>query len=69
MVGELQRQVGRNLRAIREQRGVSQERMAELVGVHRTYYGGLERGERNLSLQSLERLAEILEEEPLRLLG
>lgn len=68
MIGELQRQVGRNLRAIREGRGVSQEQMADVVGVHRTYYGGLERGERNLSLQSLERLADVLGEEPLRLL-
>ena len=59
-VGELQRIVGRNLRSIRTARGLSQEDFAELVGVHRTYMGGLERGERNLTLRSLERLADEL---------
>ena len=59
-VGDLQKVVGRNLRAYRLERGLSQEDFAEVVGVHRTYMGGLERGERNLTLQSLERLAEVL---------
>ena len=59
-VGDLQKVVGRNLRAYRMERGLSQEDFAEVVGVHRTYMGGLERGERNLTLQSLERLAEEL---------
>ena len=60
MEGELQRTVGRNLRAYREARGLSQEAFAELVGVHRTYMGGLERGERNLTLKSVERIADRL---------
>ena len=38
--------------------GMSQEAFAEVLGVHRTYMGGLERGERNLTLRSLERIAE-----------
>ena len=59
-VGDLQKVVGRNLRAYRLERGLSQEDFAEVVGVHRTYMGGLERGERNLTLQSLERIAEEL---------
>ena len=59
-VGDLQKVVGRNLRAYRMERGLSQEDFAEVVGVHRTYMGGLERGERNLTLQSLERIAEEL---------
>ena len=58
MEGDLQRTVGQNLRAIREARGLSQEAFAEMLGVHRTYMGGLERGERNLTLRSLERIAE-----------
>jgi transcriptional regulator with XRE-family HTH domain len=58
--GELQRTVGRNLRAYRETKGLSQEAFAELVGVHRTYMGGLERGERNLTLKSVERIADRL---------
>ncbi len=60
MEGELQRVVGRNLRYIRLERGYSQEAFAEVLGVHRTYLGGLERGERNLTLKSLERLASVL---------
>ena len=59
-VGDLQKVVGGNLRAYRLKRGLSQENFAEVVGVHRTYMGGLERGERNLTLQSLERIAEAM---------
>ncbi len=59
-IGDLQKVVGRNLRAYRKKKGLSQEDFADFVGVHRTYMGGLERGERNLTLQSLEKLAEAL---------
>jgi transcriptional regulator with XRE-family HTH domain len=58
--GELQRTVGRNLRAYRVERGLSQEAFARILEVHRTYMGSLERGERNLSLRSVERLAKKL---------
>lgn len=68
MEGDLQRTVGRNLRAYREAQGLSQEAFADLVGVHRTYMGGLERGERNLTLRSLERIAERIGVEPVALL-
>jgi transcriptional regulator with XRE-family HTH domain len=68
MEGDLQRAVGRNLRAYREGKGLSQETFAEELGVHRTYMGGIERGERNLTLKSLERIAERLELDPLALL-
>ena len=40
-VGDLQKVVGRNLRAYRMEKGLSQEDFAEVVGVHRTYMGGL----------------------------
>ena len=53
-VGDLQKTVGRNLRAYRLERGLSQEAFADVLGVHRTYMGGVERGERNLTLKSLE---------------
>jgi len=66
--GDLQRQLGLNLRRLRERRGMSQEAFADLVGVHRTYMGGLERGERNLTLKSVERIAAWLDVEPLTLL-
>lgn len=68
MEGDLQRIVGLNLRAYRQARGFSQEAFADVVGVHRTYMGGLERGERNLTLKSVERIAEQVEIDPLVLL-
>lgn len=67
--GDLQRIVGRNIRAIREARGFSQEAFADALGVHRTYMGGIERGERNLTLKSLERIAEWIGVDPLELLS
>ena len=67
-VGDLQKTVGRNLRAYRLERGLSQEAFADQLGVHRTYMGGVERGERNLALKSLERMAEQIGVEVLTLL-
>jgi len=67
-VGDLQKTVGRNLRAYRMERGLSQEAFADVLGVHRTYMGGVERGERNLTLQSLEKMAEQIGVEALTLL-
>ena len=67
-VGDLQKAVGRNLRAYRMERGLSQEAFAEVLGVHRTCMGGVERGERNLTLKSVEKMAEKLEMEVLELM-
>lgn len=47
----------RNLKARRLDLGLSQEVLAEEAGVHRTYVGSIERGERNVSIDSMERLA------------
>lgn len=69
MEGDLQRTIGRNLRAYRQAKGLSQEALADVLGVHRTYMGGIERGERNLTLRSVERIAERIGLEPLALLG
>jgi transcriptional regulator with XRE-family HTH domain len=66
--GELQRTFGRNLRAYRKAEGVSQEAFASTLGVHRTYLGGVERGERNLTLKSVERIAGVIDVDPLMLL-
>ena len=68
MEGDLQRAVGNNLRDYRKARGLSQETFAEVIGFHRTYVGGLERGERNLTLRNVEKIAAILEVDPLSLL-
>lgn len=68
MEGDLQRTLGENLRRYRQSRGLSQEALADVLGVHRTYMGGVERGERNLTLRSLERIADSLGVKPLDLL-
>lgn len=68
MEGELQKVVGKNLRLYRQLHNLSQEELAHELGVHRTYMGGVERGERNLTLRSVERLAERINVDPLHLL-
>lgn len=47
----------RNLRAQRLARGLSQEELADRAGIHRTYVGSVERGERNVSIENMDRLA------------
>jgi transcriptional regulator with XRE-family HTH domain len=69
MEGDLQRTFGRNLRAHRKGFGLSQEEFADALGVHRTYIGGIERGERNLTLKSVERIARQIKVSPLELLA
>ena len=51
---------GRRVRVRRELAGISQEAFADMVGIHRTYIGGVERGERNLSLRNIVRIAAAL---------
>ena len=52
--------LGNNVRRFRRKSGLSQESLASRCGLHRTYIGGIERGERNVSLLNLLRIAEAL---------
>ena len=62
-----QLQFGRMLRKLRVRKGLSQERLAEIADLHRNYVGGIERGERNVGLRNIVRLARALGVNPSRL--
>ncbi|MGE3298617.1 MAG: helix-turn-helix transcriptional regulator [Porticoccaceae bacterium] len=55
------RKVGNSIRRRRESLGLSQEAFADQIGMHRTYYGAIERGEKNLSLTTIIRVCVGLE--------
>ncbi len=55
---------GTRMKAIRVDRGYSQELLADLAHLHRTYIGGIERGERNVSLENIWRIADALHVSP-----
>ena len=58
-----------NLRKLRAEKGLSQEELADRSGLHRTYIGSVERGERNVTLSSLELIASALDVDILTLLS
>lgn len=57
------------MRLARQQLGISQEELADLCGLHRTYVGSVERGERNISIDNMEAIAIALNQELTALLG
>lgn len=58
---------GLRVRSIREAKGLSQEHLAEIAGLHRTYVSSLERGQRNVGLDNILALAKALDVTPAEL--
>jgi transcriptional regulator with XRE-family HTH domain len=67
-VGGLQGNIAANVRRLRKAKKVSQEKLADICGYHRTYVGMIERGERNITIATLEALAGALGVDPRQLL-
>ena len=57
----IQKQFGKRVRDLRLAKGLSQEELAFRAGVHRTYLGGIERGERNPALKNIAAIAKVLD--------
>jgi transcriptional regulator with XRE-family HTH domain len=53
---EITARVGLKIRQVREGRGISQEKLAELADLHRAYIGQIERGEKNIGIRNLEKI-------------
>jgi len=59
-MSDINKEVGLNIRKIREDKEISQEKLAALADLHRTYIGQIERGEKNIGLKNLEKIAKAL---------
>lgn len=62
--GHILTQFGKAVREARKRRGISQEQLAFDCGLHRTYISSVERGERNISLVNIHRIARALKVQP-----
>jgi len=67
-VADIKTDVGCRLRALREKKGWSQEQLAFRAKLHRNYVGGIERGERNVGVENIAKLAAVLGVRPRDLL-
>lgn len=66
---ELRGIFGTNLRRVRKRLKLSQADLGKLCGFHRTYIGAIERGERNITIDSIERISDTLGLDPAELLS
>jgi transcriptional regulator with XRE-family HTH domain len=60
-VKDIKELVGKRIRALRKEKGLSQEELGDLADLHYTYIGAVERGERNCSIDSLSKIAKGLD--------
>ena len=58
---DIREKFGKGISKYRKEKGISQEKLAELCGLHRTYISEVERGVRNVSLVNIEKICEALE--------
>lgn len=65
---DIVRILGTNLRKYRLEKGISQEKFADLCGLHRTYISDIECFQRNVSIENVQRIAEALEIDAYKLL-
>ncbi|BBH20373.1 transcriptional regulator [Paenibacillus baekrokdamisoli] len=68
-MAELMRQIGKQIRILRKNRGLTQEQLGEGVQLPQSYIGGIERGEKNISIETLERIIHALKINPGEVLG
>ncbi len=59
-MSNINKEVGFRIREVRQERGLSQEKLAALADLHRAYVGQIERGEKNIGLKNLEKIAKAL---------
>ncbi|QHU90253.1 helix-turn-helix domain-containing protein [Candidatus Saccharibacteria bacterium oral taxon 488] len=59
-VPRVRRLFGKRVRELRKKSGFSQEQLADKAGLHRTYIGAIERGEQNISVDNIDRIAKAL---------
>ena len=60
-MSDIAKTVGKRLRSYRQAQSLSQEHLAEMAGLHPTYIGQVERGEKNLTIESLEKITAALQ--------
>ena len=68
MAEDIKLKLGRKIRETRVKEGYSQEELASRCGLHRTYISDIERGERNVSVENIEKIAKALKTEATELL-
>lgn len=57
---DIKKVLGQRVRKLRLLKNISQEKLAELADLHRTYIGSIERGERNVSLENIQKICDAL---------